>query len=160
MEQGEKDIMKRKPRSAADGIFANGMLFDVIFQGVIITILTLLAYAVGHYIESGRWEFVNSADGTTMAFLTLSMVQIFHSFNMRSRRVSIFRMSHQNKFLWLSMIASYLGTTAVIYVPFLSNAFGFESISVKEYGVAMGLAIMIIPIVEIVKAVKRAASGS
>lgn len=160
MEQGEKDIMKRNPRNAGDGIFADGMLADVVFQGAVVTMLTLIAYVVGHYMESGRWEFVNSSDGTTMAFLTLSMVEIFHSFNMRSRRVSIFNMPHHNKFLWLSMIASLLATTAVIYVPFLSNAFGFESISVTEYGVAMGLAIMIIPIVEIVKAIQRASSGT
>ena len=141
--------------NADDGIFAGGMGFDVAFQGAIITCLTMAAYFVGHYLEAGRWEIVNSADGTTMAFLTLSMVEIFHSFNMRSRRGSVFNMPHQNKYLWGAMIASLICTTAVIYIPFLSEAFGFEHISALEYGVALGLAVIIIPIIEIVKAVQR-----
>ena len=98
---------------------------------------------------------VNSADGTTMTFLTLSMVEIFHSFNMRSRRNSIFKMPHNNKYLWGAMILSLICTTAVIYVPFLSNAFGFEHISAMEYAVAMGLAFLIVPIMEIIKAIQR-----
>jgi len=155
MEQSENDIMKRKPRNAKDGIFAGGMGFDVVFQGAIVTVLTLTAYLIGHYIESGRWEIVTSADGMTMAFLTLSMVEIFHSFNMRSRRISIFKMPHQNKYLWLAMLASWVGTTAVIYVPFLSNAFGFQSIQLIEYVIAIALAVSIIPIMEVVKFVQR-----
>ena len=99
---------------------------------------------------------VNSPDGMTMAFLTLSMTEIFHSFNMRSRRNSIFRMPHQNKYLWGAMGVSLICTTAVIYIPFLSSAFGFEVISLTEYLVAMGLAVLIIPIVELVKLVQRA----
>ncbi len=106
-------------------------------------------------MEAGVWEAVNSADGTTMAFLTLSMVEIFHSFNMRSRRGSIFSMPHRNKYLWGAMVVSFICTTAVIYVPFLSNAFGFEHISIAEYAVAMGLAFLIIPIMEIIKAIER-----
>ena len=52
----------------------NAMGFDVFFQGAVVTVLVMISYLVGHRIESGAWEFVNSADGTTMAFLTLSMV--------------------------------------------------------------------------------------
>ena len=89
--------MKRLPRNADDGIFADGLGFDVAFQGIVITVLTLASYFIGHYLEAGRWEIVNSPDGMSMAFLTLSMVEIFHSFNMRSRKGSIFHMKHQNK---------------------------------------------------------------
>jgi Ca2+-transporting ATPase len=78
--------MKRQPRSAKDGVFAGGVGVDVAYQGVIITILTLLAYFIGHYLELGVWEITNSTDGTTMAFLTMSMAEICHSFNMRSHR--------------------------------------------------------------------------
>ncbi len=155
MEKSESDIMKRAPRNAKDGIFAGGMGFDVAFQGIIITVLTLASYFIGHYIEAGVWEAVNSADGTTMAFLTLSMMEIFHSFNMRSRRNSIFKMPHNNKYLWGAMVLSLICTTAVIYVPFLANAFGFEHISAVEYAVAMGLAFLIVPIMEIIKAIQR-----
>ena len=154
-ERSEPDIMHREPRKPNEGIFAGGMGFDVAFQGIIITILTVISYFVGHYMESGVWEIANSADGMTMAFLTLSLVEIFHSFNMRSRRKSIFAMKYHNKMLWGSMALSLVLTTAVIYVPFLANAFGFETISIMEYGVAVLLAFSILPIMEIIKFIQR-----
>ena len=155
MEEAEKDIMKRKPRSASEGIFAGGVGVNIFIQGVAVTVITLASYFIGHYIESGVWEITDSADGTTMAFLTLSMTEIFHSFNMRSLKKSIFHMKGHNKWLWLAMLASLLATTAVIYVPFLSNAFGFEHISLMEYAVAIGLAFVIIPLVEVTKWIQR-----
>ena len=157
MEQSESDIMKRSPRDPKEGIFAGGMGFDVFFQGAIVTVLVMISYLLGHYYESGVWEFVNSKDGTTMAFLTLSMVEIFHSLNMRSRRGSIFRMATHNKFLYAAMIVSFVLTTAVIEVPFLAAAFEFTPIALPEYLMALGLAVMIIPIMEIVKIVQRKA---
>ncbi|QNM08975.1 cation-translocating P-type ATPase [Wansuia hejianensis] len=155
MEKSESDIMKRKPRDAKDGIFAGGMGFDVVFQGAVVTVMVLISYMVGHYVESGVWEITTSPDGMTMAFLTLSMIEIFHSFNMRSRRQSIFRMKHQNKWLWGAMLVSFLCTTLVIEVPFLAKAFQFEHISLMEYGIAIGLALAIIPIMEVVKLIQR-----
>ncbi|MBO4992081.1 MAG: cation transporting ATPase C-terminal domain-containing protein, partial [Firmicutes bacterium] len=109
----------------------------------------------GHYMEAGVWEIVDSPDGTTMAFLTLSMAEIFHSFNMRSRRGSIFRMDHRNKWLWGAGLVAFVLTTAVIYVPFLAAAFEFEHISLTEYAVALALGAMMIPLVELVKLVQR-----
>ncbi len=61
----------------------------------------------------------------------------------------------QNKYLWLSAIGALILTTLVIYVPFLSNAFGFEHINFVEYISAVGLAFLIIPIVEIIKLIQR-----
>ena len=155
MEKSERDVMKREPRKADEGIFAGGLGLDVAIQGVLVTLLTMSAYFIGHFIESGNWEITDSPDGMTMAFLTLSLVEIFHSFNMRSRRASVFHMPHHNKWLWGAMIASFLATTAVIYVPFLRNAFGFEVISLVEYGISVALAVLIIPIMEIIKAILR-----
>ena len=155
MEKSEADIMKRKPRDPKEGIFAGGMGFDVFFQGFIVTVLVMISYLLGHYIESGVWEFVNSPDGTTMAFLTLSMVEICHSLNMRSRRGSIFKLTNHNKFLYGAMIVSLILTTVVIEVPFIANAFQFTPIDLNEYAIALGLAILIIPIMEVVKAIQR-----
>ena len=115
----------------------------------------MISYLVGHRIESGAWEFVNSADGTTMAFLTLSMVEIFHSLNMRSRRGSLFKLNSHNKFLYGAMVVSLILTTVVIEVPFIAKAFQFTPIGFTEYVIALGLAVLIIPIMEIVKAVQR-----
>ncbi len=160
MEKGERDIMKRPPRKTSDGIFAGGVGGDIAYQGLLVTLLTLAAYFVGHFIEAGKWEIVDSPDGMTMAFLTMSLCEIFHSLNMRSQRGSIFSMgvhgSH-NKYLALSTLASFVTTTAVIYIPFLSEAFEFEHISLLEYVIAVALAFAIVPLVEIVKACERAA---
>ena len=155
MEKGEPDIMSRPPRSSKAGIFSGGVGFDIAYQGVLTTLLTLCAYFVGHYMESGVFEITNSADGTTMAFLTMSMAEIFHSFNMRSQRGSVFKLPTQNILLWGSMALSLILTTGAIYIPFLSEAFRFEHISIAEYAVAMGIAISIIPIVELVKFIQR-----
>lgn len=155
MEAAESDIMKHSPRDSREGIFAGGMGFDIFFQGVLIAALTVVSYLIGDHIETGVWQFVNSKDGMTMAFLTLSMVEIFHSLNMRSRRKSLFGMKQHNTFLFMSMFAAFLLTTAVIYIPFLSKAFDFAHISLYEYGIAMLLAISVIPIMELVKLIQR-----
>lgn len=155
MEKGEQDIMHRPPRRTSDGIFAGGLGVDVAYQGALVTMLTLAAYFIGHYIESGVWEIANSPDGMTMAFLTMSMAEIVHSFNMRSQRGSLFTVQGQNKFLWGAAIGSLLLTTAVLYIPGISDAFGFEHISLMEYGVALALAFCMLPLVELVKFAQR-----
>ena len=90
-----------------------------------------------------------------MAFLTLSMVEIFHSFNMRSRILSLFSLKKQNLWLWGTLAFSVLITAAVIFVPFLNAAFSFQPISAAEYLTALGLALTVIPIVETEKAIRR-----
>lgn len=160
MERPEADIMQRKPRKTTDGIFAGGLGVDMLYQGVILAALTLTAYFIGHYIEAGVWEITTSPDGTTMAFLTLSMAEIFHSFNMRSQRDSLLHMKYMNPALICSSIASFAATTLVIYVPFLADAFEFEHISLTEYAIALGLAFLVIPIVEIIKFFQRKAAAA
>jgi Ca2+-transporting ATPase len=73
MEKGEPDIMSRPPREKTEGVFSGGTGFDILYQGLMVAVLTLTAYLIGHYYESGVWEFVTSKDGITMAFLTMSM---------------------------------------------------------------------------------------
>ena len=92
--------------------------------------------------------------GMTMAFFTLSMAEIFHSFNMRSRRASLFSMG-QNGYLWGAMVLSLVLSTVVLYVPALAAAFDFVPLSGTAYGVSMALALAVIPVVELVKAVQR-----
>jgi len=169
MEKGEKDIMKRQPRDSRDGIFAGGMGIDCAWQGVMVTVLTLVAYVFGiilgardHGTAVGLANVFAINDGIihqngmTMAFLTLSMSEIFHSFNMRSRRQSIFAMGSMNWYLVGAMVLSLLLSTVVIYVPFLSAAFDFAPITLQEYAISMGLAFLVIPIVECAKLIQRA----
>lgn len=91
----------------------------------------------------------------TMAFLTMSMCEIFHSFNMRSQRRSVFTLRGHNKVLWAAMLGSLVLTTVVLEVPPIANAFGFTPVSWAEYGIALALAVLVIPIVELVKLIQR-----
>ena len=160
MESGEGDSMKKPPRNSAEGIFAGGVGGDIAYQGALVAVLTLAAYLIGHRIESGLWELVNSHDGVTMAFLTMSMAEVFQAFNMRSRRGSLLRLKKQNKYLWGAGALALLLTAAVIYVPFLRDAFGFTAISLTEYAIALGLAFLILPLVELMKLAQRLRSRS
>ena len=158
MEDAEKDVMQRPPRSRKESIFAEGLGFDIAFQGLVIAALTVLSYFVGHRMESGSWAVAQSPAGMTMAFLTLSMIEIFHSFNMRSRTQSLFSIGKQNIWLWGTLAFSLLVTAAVVFVPFLNRAFSFQPITVTEYLTALALALAVIPVVEAEKAVRRRAS--
>ena len=90
-----------------------------------------------------------------MAFLTLSMCEVFHSFNMRSLRGSIFSIKSQNKWLWGAGIFSLLLTSVVVLIDPIAKVFGMVGIGWEEYLIAMGLGFTIIPMVEIVKLVHR-----
>lgn len=157
MEKAEDNVMHRPPRKSTDGIFAGGLGIDVAYQGVLVTVITLASYIIGHCMEVGYFEMPRgvSEDGMTMAFLTMSMCEIFHSFNMRSQRGSIFTVHGHNKVLWGAMLGSLVLTTLVLEVPFIANAFGFTPISLPEYLVALGLSVIVIPVVEIVKFIQR-----
>ncbi len=157
MEEAENDIMKRKPRSTKSGIFSEGLGVDVAYQGVMVTALVMASYFIGHFLETGTWEITNSAEGTTMAFLTMSMAEIFHSLNMRSQRKSIFTLKSKNPMLFIAAGASFVLTTLVCEIPFLANAFEFTSVDLVEYVIAIALGAMVIPIVEVVKFFQRKA---
>ena len=161
MEEAEGDVMKRKPRNASDGVFAGGMGLDIAFQGVIITLLVLASFFAGVYFDMGYIDIADmiagnaDAEGVTMAFITLSMVEIFHSFNMRSRRASIFSMKTQNKWLWGAAALAVVLTVVPVEVDFLAEVFGFMTLDPIALFTALGLAFLIIPLMEIYKAVMR-----
>lgn len=155
VEKAEPDIMKRKPRSVKSGIFADGVGVDIAYQGILVTALTLASYFIGHFWETGIWAIETSTHGMTMAFLTMSMAEIFHSFNMRSQRGSIFRLGSQNVALCMAAVGSLVATTFVCETPILANAFGFASVQMKEYLIAIFLGACVIPIVEVVKWIQR-----
>ena len=167
MEAPEASIMKRKPRNSKEGIFAGGLGFAVAYQGVLVTIITMVSYLIGRYVlvasdphaaglVGEALDAYGAQVGTSMAFLTLSLCEICHAFNMRSLHGSIFAMKKQNWWLWGAAVLSFILTTVVIEVPFLANAFELAQLDLAEYGIAFGLAILIIPVVEIVKIIHRA----
>ena len=166
MEKPESNVMKRKPRDSKEGIFAGGLGFAVAYQGLLVTVITFVSYLLGRFwladafhaeaIAAGKY----SAEmlGVSMAFLTLAMCEICHAFNMRSLHGSIFAMKGQNKWLWGAGLLSLLLTTAVVEIPVLCEAFELAHLDLREYAIAFGLSILIIPIVEVVKLVQRKCS--
>ena len=163
LEDAEGDIMSRKPRKASDGVFAGNMGVDCIVQGLIITALVLASFFVGVYFVMG---YINVADmvagsadeeGVMMAFITLNMVEIFHCFNMRSRRASLFSMKKQNLWLWGSAALALVLTVIVTVQPSLAAMFFGPGVVLEPRGVAMALflAFLIVPLVEVYKAIMR-----
>ena len=148
MEKAEPGIMQRKPRNSREGIFAGGMGVNVFLEGLFVAALTLTSYYIGFTMD-------DAAHGTTMAFLTMSMTEICHSFNMRSLNKSLFSLKSQNKTLLIAALGSLVATTLVCEVPLLAGAFGFTAVNMTEYAIALGLALCIIPLVEIRKLVGR-----
>ena len=157
MEEAEPDTMQRPPRNSKEGVFAGGLFFDIAYQGILVTLLTIVAYIIGHSMEVGHFAMPHgvSEAGMTMAFLTMSMCEIFHAFNLRSQRKSVFSLKSKNKILWAAMLGSLVLTTLLLEVPFLANAFGFSPLSLTEYCIAILLAVLVIPVVETVKFVQR-----
>lgn len=147
MEEAEPDAMNKPPRASKENIFAGGLGTEVIWQGVVIGLLTLWSFFVGNA--------QTHTIGMTMAFLTLSMCEIFHSLNMRSRDKSIFALKTHNKFLYGAIILSFILTIAVIYIPGLNSAFQMTALSAANILKALSIAIIIIPIVEIAKFIKN-----
>ncbi|MBR5140264.1 MAG: cation-translocating P-type ATPase [Clostridia bacterium] len=155
MEKAEPGIMKRKPRDSKSGIFSGGMGVDIAYQGVMVSTLVFISYFIGYYFDFNTFALGNSSHGITMAFLTMSMAEIFHSFNMRSQRGSMFTLGSANKTLFIAGAGSLVATTLVCEIPFLAKAFGFVGVGIVEYLIAIGLGLLVIPIVETVKLFQR-----
>lgn len=150
MEEAESDSMKKQPRDSKESVFAQGLGIDTVWQGVVIGLLTLWSFFIGNA--------QTHTTGMTMAFLTLSMCEIFHSLNMRSRDKSIFRLKTRNRFLLGAMIMSFILTMAVMYIPGLNTVFDMTALPVYDLIIALGIAFLIIPINEVSKAIKRSGS--
>lgn len=146
MEEAEPDIMRKPPRNANEGVFANGLAAGVVYQGLIVAVLTLVSFFIGERQSHGI--------GMTMAFLTLSLCEVFHSINMRSRTNSIFRLKTHNKILVGAMVLSFVLTLAVIYIPGINTLFDLTALSMGNLVIGTGLSLLIIPVVELVKLVQ------
>jgi len=152
MEAAEEGIMKRKPRKSGTHIFSDGMGINLLWQGFVIAALTFISYMIGYH--------TSPETGTTMAFLTLSVCEMIHAWNMRSLKGSVFSLKHSNNFLLFSVLASLLLTIPILFVPVLRNIFSLVQLSGTQFLYAILLAVAIMPVVEIVKAVQRAKDKS
>jgi Ca2+-transporting ATPase len=141
---GEK-IMERKPKPKEEGLFAGGLTLQVIIQGTMFAVLTLIAFSIG-WKENG-----DLTEGRTMAFMTLSSMQLIHSFNMRSA-YSIFKIGpFSNKNLNKAVLTSGLMLLAVLFIPPITTIFALTLLSGKLYAIAILFAIIPIPVLELAK---------
>ena len=147
MEEAEDDIMNEKPRSKKEGFFANGYAWKIVVEGIIVGAVTLAAYMIG--------EQVNHVVGQTMAFLTLSSTQLFHAYNVKSHHSVFSPKSYKNKFMNFAFIVGFALQIIVIYIPGIQDIFEFAPLTIGQFGICMGLSLVMVVIQEIVKLVKR-----
>lgn len=141
----EEDIMEKPPRPAGKGLFADGLWAAIIFEGLMIGALALLAFSIGANVFGGL------ITGRTMAFAVLSISQLVHAFNMRSERSVIKAGLFKNPYLVLSLIAGLVLEVSVISVPKLAAVFGVVPLGAAGWLVAAALSVMPLVIVEIQK---------
>lgn len=143
MEPSEPDVMKRKPRHKDESFFAHGLGFTIAWQGAMIGILTLIAYAIG-----------NAQDhliGMTMAFITLCGCQLVHSFNVKSSTSIINRRLFNNAYLWGALAAGLLLQVILIAIPELSAIFKLQRLNIIQWVICIGLCLSTTVICELVK---------
>ena len=149
MEEADDSVMNEKPRPKNEGFFANGYIWKICVEGVIIGGVTLVAYLLGNLV------FKSHMLGQTMAFLTLSSTQLFHAYNVKSKHSVFSLKSYKNKFMNFAFIAGFLLQIIVIYTPGIRDLFEFEPLNIVQFGICMGLSLVMVVIQEIVKLVKR-----
>ena len=155
-----RDIMNRKPKDTKKGIFTKGMVLRVIYQGIMIGTLTLIAFCIGlatpniegtpEYVEHVKIEI-----GQTMAFSVLALSQLVHVFNIRDNKNSIFKTKPFNNKTLLGAIAiSALLMITILVVPVLRQIFSIWALPVENILEVICLVFAPIVIVEIFKLFK------
>ena len=155
MEKAEGDIMSRKPRPANEGLFANGAGASMAIQGVIMACLVLASFFIGQYMQYGVWRIANTVVGVTMAFVTVNFMEMFRAIAMRSQNDSIFTLKTFNYWLLGAFVLTTILTLGIVYIPVFAKIFGFVPLALKEFLISFGLAFSIIPIMEIIKIIKK-----
>lgn len=147
LEPVDKDIMKQKPRPKNESFFSHGLGWTIAWQGIMVGSLTLTAYIIGNNITHEI--------GMTMAFMTLSLSQLFHAFNIKSSHSIFHRTIFNNKYLWGALAIGVILQVAVMYIPGVNTIFSLEPLNLPLSMISLGLALCPIVIVEIVKLFKN-----
>ena len=165
MDPGDKDVMNRKPRDPKESFFAEGAGMRAIVGGVLIGILTLVAFYLG-IIHSGDVPIKEAKDGTeivtygrTMAFIVLTFSQLFYSLSMRNSKKTIFEVGFfGNMFLIVSIIISIILQVLLISIPPIAEMFKVTALDPSHWGMVIGLSLIPFAINEIIKVVTRGKS--
>ncbi|NMA68343.1 MAG: cation-translocating P-type ATPase, partial [Desulfitobacterium sp.] len=157
VDPGDKDVMKQKPRDPRESFFAHGAAIRVVIGGVLIGILTLVAFYIGLNEHGYSLGSKNIPDeiltyARTMAFVVLAASQLFYSLSMRHPKKTIFQVGFfSNKVLLGAIVAGLLLQLMVISVPFLSNAFKLQMLSLRDWGIVLLLAVIPLILKELYK---------
>ncbi len=154
VEPVEEGVMEEKPRAAHESLFAHGFAFRLAWQGVMVGLLTLTAYMLGEHVLAP----LRQADGVanTMAFATLTMCQLFHAFDVRSERHSLFHIGiFSNKAMNKAFLVGMAMQLAVLCFPPLQLVFGTVALDAVEWMCVLGLAVAPVVVCEIVKWVRN-----
>lgn len=151
----DRDIMERKPVKPTQSIFAGGMGYNILVEGCLIGAMSLLAYSIGRIFFD--IDPASPVIGRTMAFAVLSFSQVVHTFNMRSSQ-SVFRAGiFRNKKLVLAAVVCVVLQLSVIVIPPLAQIFKTVALVPQQWLIVTALAFVPLVVVELEKAVGRAA---
>jgi len=145
LEKTEENVMNLKPREKGESFFAHGLGYKIVLQGFIIGSITLIAYAIG--IINTESQLI----AQTMAFLTLSMIQLFHAFNVKSNKSVFSKQVFDNKYLWGAFFIGLILQFSIIYIAPIAKIFKLEALTLDYALICIGLAFTIIIIMEVVK---------
>ena len=156
IEKAEKDVMRLPPRKSNKSLFAGNMGKDIILQGVMQAALVMASFCLGYFVIGDADPEIAHRQASTMAFVSLCLIQLFHSFNLRSQRNSILNTKFfSNKFLNLSAIVGIALTVAAVLIPGMDTVFKTAWLSGVEWLIAIGVALLIVPFVELQKLIER-----
>lgn len=145
LDEAEHDIMTRPPRNPKENIVSGKVGFNILYQGLSQAIIVILVFVVGVFC------FNSPTKASTMAFLTLNFIQLFHMYNVHSSK-SIFKDSaFKNKFINISFLCEIGLFILIAFVPFLSNILGMTPLSALEWFIVFLASFLIVPICEVVK---------
>ena len=147
LDPAEQDIMERNPRKDAS-LFAGGMGSRIAVEGMMIGMLALLAFGIGHIYFDGGKEYIT---GRTMAFAVLSLSQLVHAFNMRTEHSLTQIFLGSNLYLVGAFFVGCVLQAGVIMIEPLSAVFGVCSLTWKEWMIVGGLSLVPLPVVELEK---------
>ena len=147
MEPTEPDVMERKPRKKDENFFSEGLGFTIAWQGVMIGVLTLIAYAIGNQM--------GHLTGMTMAFITLCGCQLVHAFNVKSHHSILNKRLFNNIYLWGALVIGILLQVILILIPQLSSIFKLQYLNITQWLICIGLCLLTVVICEIVKLCHR-----
>ena len=146
LEKEEENIMNRLPRNPKKSLFADGLWWKIIIEGAMLGMFTLLAFSIGnklYSIEVGR----------TMAFISLGMLELVHSFNIKSEE-SIFKMGiFENKYLVGALILGVILQVGVVLIKPLAEIFNLVQLNGTQWLCTILISIAPIPIMELQKAI-------